>query len=151
MRAIVALVVALVLSPPRADPEPRYRLIVHIANPVRALAREDLSRLFLKKETRWPDGTEAMPVDLADGFAARESFSRHVHRKSVRAIKAYWQQMIFSGRAAPPPEMATEADVIALVRSNPNAVGYVSDEALLSGVKVLEVLDAPRVPAAARN
>jgi hypothetical protein len=144
--AAAASAAANAAAAPLSRPDPRYRLIVNTANPARSLPRTDVSRLFLKKTARWPDGRDAMPVDLADNQPAREEFSRHVHHKTVRSVKAYWQQMIFSGRGAPPPELATEADVIELVRANPNAIGYVSDEASLSGVKILDVVEEDPAP-----
>ena len=41
--------------------------------------------------------------------------------------------MVFSGKSAPPPEVATEADVLAMVGADPAAIGYVSDECHLEG------------------
>jgi ABC-type phosphate transport system substrate-binding protein len=134
--------------------EPRYWVIVHPDNPIQSLRRDEVSRLFLKKITRWSDGRAAAPVDLVESAPARNAFSRDVHQRSPAAIKKYWQQMVFSGESAPPPEVATEADVLALVRSDPAAIGYVSDEAVLRGVKILDVVEprphAASGPAAAR-
>lgn len=127
--------------------EPRYWVIVHPDNPTNSLPREEVSRLFLKKVTRWEDGRTAAPVDLAESSRARDAFSRDVHHRPPSAIKKYWQQMVFSGESAPPPEVATEADVLAMVRSDPAAIGYVSDEAVLRGVKILDVVE-PRPRAA---
>ena len=62
--------------------------------------------------------------------------------KSVSAVKSYWQQQIFSGRGVPPTERSTDSEVLAYVRSNPNAIGYVSSAAALGGsVKVVTVRD----------
>jgi ABC-type phosphate transport system substrate-binding protein len=129
--------------------EPRYWVVVHPDNPSNTLRRDEVSRLFLKKNTQWADGRAAVPVDLVVSAPARDAFSRDVHRRSPSAIKKYWQQMVFSGQSAPPPEVATEADVLALVRSDPAAIGYVSDEATLQGVKILDIMEPrPRPPAA---
>ena len=134
--------------------DPRYWVIVHPDNPAQSLRRDEVSRLFLKKITRWSDGRPAAPVDLVESSPARNAFSRDVHLRPPAAIKKYWQQMLFSGESAPPPEVATEADVLALVRSDPAAIGYVSDEAVLRGVKILDVVEPrPRTasgPAPAR-
>jgi ABC-type phosphate transport system substrate-binding protein len=121
--------------------EPRYWVIVHPDNPTSTLQRDDVSRLFLKKITHWSDGRTATPVDLVESSAAREAFSRDVHHRPPSAIKKYWQQMVFSGESAPPPEVATEEDVLAMVSSDPGAIGYVSDEAVLRGVKILDVVE----------
>jgi hypothetical protein len=64
----------------------------------------------------------------------------------VKAIKKYWQQMVFSGKSAPPPEVATDSDVLAMVRMDPAAIGYVSDEVTLRGVKIVDIVEPPTRP-----
>lgn len=123
--------------------EAGYWVLVHPDNPAITLRRDEVSRLFLKKITRWSDGRTAAPVDLVVSAPARDAFSRDVHRRPASAIKKYWQQMVFSGQSAPPPEVATEEDVLAMVRSDPAAIGYVSDEVSLHGVKIVDIVEAP--------
>ncbi|HET7746627.1 MAG TPA: phosphate ABC transporter substrate-binding protein [Vicinamibacteria bacterium] len=134
------------LRAPAARPTTSYLVIVNAENPVEELSRDDVSRIFLKKTAHWPDGRAVAPLDLAPTVPVRGEFSREVLRKSVRAVQAYWKREIFSGRSSPPPELATEAEVVAAVRANPHAVGYVSDEASLFGVKIIDVLDAVPAP-----
>jgi hypothetical protein len=131
--------------------EPRYWVIVHPDNPADTLRRDEVSKLFLKQITRWSDGRAAAPVDLVVAAATRDAFSRDIHRRPVSAIKKYWQQMVFSGQSAPPPEVATENDVLAMVRENPGAIGYVSDEATLKGVKILDLVPASTPASAASS
>jgi ABC-type phosphate transport system substrate-binding protein len=126
--------------PSAADPA-AYRVVVHPDNPVRKLEREECSRLFLKEVTRWPGGKAVMPVDLAEGSPVREEFSHDVHRRSTRAIKVFWQQRIFSGRAAPPPEVDGDEAVLDYVREHPGAIGYVSREASATGLAVVAIVD----------
>ena len=119
-----------------------FVVIVNSANPVQALTRDQLSKLFLKKTARWQTGREVLPVDLAGRTEARMAFSEFVHRKSVLSINSYWQQQIYSGRDVPPPAMRSERDVVEFVRNSPDAVGYVSSRAELGrSIKVLTVQD----------
>lgn len=147
------ILAALFLSFPVSAPaEPRYWVIVHPDNPATALERDEISKIFLKKTTKWKDGATAVPVDLVEKAPARQAFSKDIHHRPASVIKKYWQQKVFSGQAAPPPEVPSEDDVLTLVSADPAAIGYVSDEAVLRGVKILDVVDpppAPRVPAAA--
>ena len=126
--------------------EVRFWVVVHPDNPAITLRRDQVSKLFLKQMTRWSDGSEAAPVDLVAGAPAREAFSREVHRRPATAIKKYWQQMVFSGQSAPPPELASDAEVLAMVRANPAAIGYVSDEATLTGVRIVDIVMPPPPP-----
>lgn len=118
----------------------QYVVVVNAANPVSVLSEEELSRLFLKKTIRWPNGDDATPVDLSERAVVRESFSRDLFHKSVEAIKAYWQSLLFSGRGVPPVELASEDAVLAYVRANSGAVGYVSAGATLgTGVRRVQI------------
>ncbi len=116
-----------------------FKVIAHRDNPVDFLSKAQASRLLLKKVTKWDDGTKAQPIDLPSDSPIRKLLSEQIHGRSVGAIKSYWQQKIFSGRAVPPPEKKTDAEVVAFVRSNRGAIGYVSVNAAVSSVKVLEV------------
>lgn len=138
---LVGTIAMVVLGVRAPAGEPRYWVVVHPDNPSITLRRDEVSRLFLKKITRWPDGRTAAPVDLVQSAPARDAFSRDVHRRPASAIKKYWQQMVFSGQSAPPPEVATEEDVLAMVRSDPAAIGYVSDEVTLHGVKIVDIVE----------
>jgi hypothetical protein len=89
---------------------------------------------------RGPDGSPVLPVDLLQGSPVRASFSKEIHDRGVEAVKAYWQQVIFSGRGVPPPEEESGTAVVEYVRSHPGAIGYVSVRTPLGeGVKVLKV------------
>jgi ABC-type phosphate transport system substrate-binding protein len=138
MRAPHALLAALALAaawPAGADD---FKVVVHPDNPSSETTTTELSRLFLKKTLRWPEGRPVQPVEPATPLL-RERFGLAIHGKSLNAIKAYWNQLIFSGRDVPPLEKADDAGVLAYVRANLGAVGYVSPGADTAAVKVLLV------------
>jgi ABC-type phosphate transport system substrate-binding protein len=137
--AIAALL--LLASGPRgtAHAADGYKVIVHPANPVSSLPREQVSRYFLKKATNWKAGGAVAPVDRDRDAAPRAAFSREVLHKSVAEVTAYWQQQFFSGRGVPPAEKRTDADVVAFVTANPGAIGYVAQSAEVGDAKVIEV------------
>ena len=116
-----------------------FRVVVNESNPVTTISADDLSELFLKRRTSWPGGVPAQPVDQPARAAVRESFSTVALDRPVRAMVAYWQQQIFSGRGVPPLELSTETAVVEYVRAHPGAVGYVSAGADIRGLKVVEV------------
>jgi ABC-type phosphate transport system substrate-binding protein len=137
---LVLLVVSAFLAPPAgAQDSASYKVIVNEANPVSAISKEQLSRIFLGKMTSWDHGTRIAPVDLTEQSATRERFSKDVHGRTVAAVQNYWRQQIFSGRGVPPPEKASDSEVLAYVKTNPGAVGYVSADSSVNGVKVLTV------------
>lgn len=135
--ATLAALAALLLAAAPAAAED-FKVVVHPDNPATEVAVGQLSRLFLKKTLRWEDGTAAQPVEPTS-VRLRERFALAVHDKSLNAVKAYWNQIIFSGRDVPPLEKAGDGEVLAYVRANRGAVGYVAPGADTTGVKVLPV------------
>ena len=119
-----------------------YKLVVNRANPVNSLTKKEASNLFLKKVSKWSNGENVQPLDLVENSLVREKFSRDIHGRKVSSIKAYWQKQIFSGRKIPPAEKKTNTEVLAFVRNNPGAIGYVSTDSNVSSqrVKVLKIV-----------
>jgi len=115
-----------------------YKIIVNPSNPMVSITRENVSRIFLKKTTKFPNGLNASPVDLPANSGTRESFSKDVLGKTAASVEGYWQQLIFSGRDVPPPQKK-EGGVLDFVRSNDNGIGYVSASTDTTGVKVVTV------------
>jgi hypothetical protein len=119
------------------EPKTSFKVIVNENNSARSISRQTLSNMLLKKVLRWDNGLEVRPVDLLEDSPVRQALSLDVHKRSVTAIQAYWQQQIFSGRDVPPPEKATEDDLITYVRVHAGAVGYVAASARAARVKVI--------------
>jgi ABC-type phosphate transport system substrate-binding protein len=136
---VIGAVLLLGAARPAANPE-GFVVVVHADNPATSVKRDELSRIFFKRQTRWPTGVVAEPLDLSTSQVARVFFTSAVHGKSVGAVRAFWQQQIFSGRDVPPPEKGSEREVLAYVAEHPGAVGYVSaNTPLIAGVKTIQV------------
>lgn len=109
-----------------------FKVVINASNPTDSVTKKELSGLFLKKDLTWPDGQAVSAVDLKPDSPIRVEFTSAIHGKKVSAIKSYWQRQIFQGKAVPPMERSTEAEVLAFVAKKPGAVGYVSSAAALS-------------------
>ena len=137
LRATLGVLLCVAASSARG--QEAYKVVVHPDTAAVSLSRKQLSEIFLKRMTQWPDGTRALPVDQPEDAAVREIFSREVHGRKAAAIKSHWLQIVFSGRGVPPPEKEDDQEVLAYVRSKRGAVGYVSAGARTDEVKVLRV------------
>lgn len=135
---VVIALVLLVVRTARAD---GWKVIVHPNNPVTSVNKAKLARMFLKSATTWDNGNKVQPVDQRASNSVRDSFSRAVHGKSARVLKNWWNQQIFAGKGVPPPELASDAKVIAYVLGNPGAVGYVDGSAVVGEAKIVTVAD----------
>jgi ABC-type phosphate transport system substrate-binding protein len=122
-----------------AAPELGYQLIIEPDNQNTTVDRSFLADAFLKKVTVWPNGEVVRPVDLASHSPARKRFTEDVLKRSVGAVKSYWQQRIFAGRDVPPPELETDEEVVTYVLKHQGAVGYVSGSADLRGAKAISL------------
>ena len=137
--ALLLLVLVTVVGTRAASGADGFRIIMNPDNPVRSLDRRFLADVYLKKATRWPSDEAIRPVDLGPGSPIRRAFSDDVLNRSVSAIKSYWQQMVFSGRGVPPPELDSDGEVVRFVLKNRGAVGYVSGGADVAGAKIVFV------------
>lgn len=139
MRARIALLVLIAFSRVATSADAPMFVIVNAKNPTARADRDLITDLFLKKRTRWSDELAAQPVDLGQKSETRGRFSRSVLGRDVASVRRYWAKLVFSGRGVPPPELATDADVVKYVAEHPGGVGYVSSSSGLVGVKVIEV------------
>jgi ABC-type phosphate transport system substrate-binding protein len=132
------LLVTLLLTPLSANAA--IAVVVHPSNQT-SLTQEDLVRLYTGKLSAFPDGTSAVPVNLADSVALRADFDQKALGRSSSQVKAYWSKLVFTGKGTPPKEVVSDSEVLTLVASNPNLIGYVSAAAVSDKVKVLLTLD----------
>lgn len=111
-----------------------------IVNPKSSLASmtpEQVAAIFMGKSATLPSGATAQPADLPEASAARELFYSKAAGKTSAQVKATWARLTFSGKASPPKELPTAADVKKHVASNPDAIGYIEKSAVDGTVKVV--------------
>lgn len=112
-------------------------VIVHPGASFADLTEDDISRLFLGKAKNFPNGEPAVPVNQDEGSPVRDKFNDGVVKKNAAQLKAYWSQLVFTGKGTPPKDAGKDADVKKLVSSNPNMIGYVDSSAVDGSVKVV--------------
>lgn len=138
--AIVVVLTVLVWTVPAVAAGQGFKVVINDSNATTSISKDVLSRCFMKQVQMWISGQPVVPVDQAASSETRKAFSTKIHGRDVSAVKSFWQRQIFSGRGVPPPEKASDEEVLAFVRDNPGAVGYISSSANIgSGVKVLEI------------
>lgn len=139
MKNLLIILFILVVATATDATAQSFKVIVNEANATETISQSELADIFLKKKTKWEDGTAIVPVDLSANSATRKIFSRQVLNKGVGEIRTYWQQAAFSGSGTAPLERASDSDVVSFVKANPGAVGYVSASTDVTGVKTLDV------------
>lgn len=117
--------------------------VVVIVNPKSALgslSNEQLAAFYLGKSSSLPGGV-SVALDLPESSATREQFYAKVAGKNPSQVKAIWARLAFSGKATPPKELASSADVKKLVAAQADAIGYIEKAAADASVKTLLTLD----------
>jgi ABC-type phosphate transport system substrate-binding protein len=140
--ALLAIALAAgALGAPRAAHAQGFLVIVNTSNSASTLPKGEVAALFLKQVTTWPDGSPVAVVDLTDKSPVRNAFSRAVIGRPATAVRSYWQQQVFGGKAVPPTQRTSDAEVVAFVRDNPNAIGYVAAATPLGqGIRPLTIV-----------
>jgi ABC-type phosphate transport system substrate-binding protein len=111
--------------------------IVSSTSAITTLSKTQVTDIFLGKVSRFPDGTQAIPIDQAERSPARDEFYATYAGKSPAQIKSHWAKIIFTGRGQPPKTVAGDVDVKILVAANPQAISYIERSAVDSSVHVL--------------
>ncbi len=112
-------------------------VIVHPSAGFDSLTEDDVSLLFLGKSKSFPNGSAATPVNQNEGSAVRDKFNEGVCKKNASQYKAYWSQLVFTGKGTPPKDAGDDAAVKAAVAANPAMIGYIDAGAVDASVKVV--------------
>jgi ABC-type phosphate transport system substrate-binding protein len=104
------------------------------------ISDNDIKRMFLGKNKKFANGESVKAINLKSGNEIRSDFEKKVLGKSSSQVKAYWSKLIFSGKAKPLKEFASDSEVISWVSSTPNAIAYIDASKVDDSVKVIKKL-----------
>ena len=111
--------------------------VVSAKSPVTSLNAGQVADIFLGKTSRFPDGSQAVPIDLVEDSPARDRFYAQYTGKSPAQVKAHWSKIIFTGRGQPPRQANTPREAKQMIAENPNAIGYIDQSQVDGSVRVL--------------
>jgi ABC-type phosphate transport system substrate-binding protein len=130
----LGLALSLVTSAALAD----VVAIVSSKSTITALSKSQIADIFFGKTGYLPDGVRPVPIDQAEGSAARKEFYLKVADKSAAQMKAYWSKIIFTGRGQPPEEVRDSAEMKKRLVENLAAIGYIEVDMVDATVRVLQ-------------
>ena len=104
-----------------------------IVNPGAAKApnQAEVSNIFLGKDKSMKG------VDHKDWTPTKDKFYTSVTNKNESQLKSYWSGLVFTGKGQPLPSVGGDAEVVARVAAEADAIGYVDASAVNDSVKVL--------------
>lgn len=116
-------------------------VIVNPKSAAASMSADQVSNIFLGKSNTLPGGASALAADLPESSAVRDQFYSKVTGKQAAQVKAAWSRLVFSGKATPPKELASAAEVKKYVAANADAIGYIEKSAVDGTVKVVLSVD----------
>ncbi|MBY0241558.1 MAG: hypothetical protein K2X55_19825 [Burkholderiaceae bacterium] len=130
LASLLAAAAALSALPAQAETV----VIVSQKNPATRMFAEQASQFFLGKSNMFT------PVDQAEGSPIRNEFYQKLTEKDAAQVKAIWSKLVFTGKATPPKEYKSSAEVKKAVADDPKAIGYIDKSAVDDSVKVILTL-----------
>ncbi len=103
-----------------------------------SLSKEDVMRAFLGKKKKWNDGQKIYLAVLKKGPIHEEFVTTYVN-KTPSKFSSFWKIATVSGTGHPPKSFKTEADLLNYVTSKKGALGYISPNTPVEGVKTLSI------------
>ena len=117
--------------------------VVIIANegvPVDSISVAALKNIYIGRTTYWTDGQSVAITVLDNQISDKTDVAlAEVSGMDASHFKTFWQRMVFSGRGQEPDKADDAAAVVAHVASTKGAIAIVPADAVLNGVKILEV------------
>ena len=132
-----ALVSVMLMSMPVPAAAQEVVAVVSARSPVTALKPAQVADIFLGRSTRFPDGTQAVPIDQAEESELRDRFYSTYAGKSPSQVKAHWAKIIFTGRGQPPRQVGSSQEARKAIADNPHAIGYIDARHVDPSVRVL--------------
>src|ERR1700730_10274226 len=113
--------------------------VVSAKSAITSLSKDQVAEIFLGRASRFPDGSQAGPIDQTEASSVREEFYNKVTGKSQAQLKAHWSKIIFTGRGQPPAIAPSSAELKKRLSENAFAIGYIDEKDLDARVRALPV------------
>jgi ABC-type phosphate transport system substrate-binding protein len=127
VRIVPLLLLAATITEAHAD----VIVIVSAKSSTQTMTAAEISQIYLGKSTAMK------PIDNGEKSPLRSQFYSKVAGKDEAQVKAIWSKLVFTGKATPPHELASSAEVVKAVAADPTAIGYVDKGAVDSSVKAI--------------
>ncbi|WP_395405934.1 hypothetical protein ACHMW6_04560 [Pseudoduganella sp. UC29_106] len=134
MKKILSILLAAALGGAMLPASAEIVVIVNKENPASRMFSEQASQFFLGKSAMFT------PIDQGEGSKIRTDFYQKIADKDPAQVKAIWSKLVFTGKATPPKELKSNAEVKKAVADDPKAIGYIDKSAVDDTVKVILTL-----------
>jgi hypothetical protein len=103
------------------------RILVHDGVSLDLLTRKVVAGIFLG-DIRFVGQLRVLPYTYGEGSPAERNFVEQCLGMSPSAYRLHWVRLVFREGLAPPRGVTTATSMMAVVDTNPGAVGYVDPD-----------------------
>lgn len=117
-------------------------VIAHPQATFNQITMGETRQLFMGKSKTLPNAQTALPLMHLENSSLRSRFDQAVLERDPKQMRAYWTQMIFTGRGKPPRQLDSDEAMKKEVSDNLNAIGYIDGKSVDASVKVVLMINA---------
>ena len=121
--------------------DPKIVVVVNKNNPTIEMTRSQVIDLFMGRYVAFPNGTNAIPVDLKGDGKLKQEFYSSLVGMSLARVNSYWSRIKFTGRVKPSIKKSNQGETIRYISKKRNAIGYISKSHLNDNLKVIYTLN----------
>jgi len=114
-------------------------VVVHSSVPADSLSQSQLRNIFTLRQTQWPDGSPVKIIVLTDNSPIHQRFCREQLRLFPYQLNSIWDKRSFSGTGRRPQQVDNVAAMLALLRTEPGAIGYVEQYTAEPAIKEVRI------------
>lgn len=107
-----------------------------------SVSADHLKRLYFGKISSLPNGRKVTVLVYADDDEQFQQFTRQHLRRTSQQLRSFWAKQLFTGRGNMPIHVNSLEEMLSLVASSEEYVGYIPIEALQESVRVLVPTDS---------
>jgi len=117
----------------------RIVVVVSIKNPIKTLTLAQLGRVFLRKQTQWPNGWAITVFSRPMKEPVRQQFSQEVFRKKPETLREYWLNLKLTRGLKPPKVLRSAKLVKRYLERVKGGVGYIYEDEVDETVRVVGI------------
>lgn len=121
--------------------EKNIRIIANQSVDIDRLDNDQVKRIFTMYQTNWPNAQPIVVFVLANQNGTHQLFSREILGVFPYQLERIWNKLIFSGLGEGPIRVQTESEMLAKVKQQPGAIGYVMTSEIPMGIHLIQLIE----------
>lgn len=112
-------------------------VVVGKNSPITQISDHEIEQIF-SGQLRSIDGNSLQTLDLPGDDATRITFYQKLMGRSPDQMRSHWARLIFTGKGRPPREVNNSRDMISMIKSSDNLIGYVPVSEAGDNVRIIK-------------